>query len=72
VNQFHECFSRHEFGKYQNGKAQPANEQREDWRSYPLGESDQGIGSAEDIVFDHSGGMWDSRNGEYLGKMWEW
>jgi hypothetical protein len=34
--------------------------------------SDQGIGAAEDIVFDHSGGMWDSRNGEYLGKIWEW
>jgi hypothetical protein len=33
---------------------------------------DQGIGAAEDMVFDHSGGMWDSRNGEYLGKMWEW
>ena len=31
-----------------------------------------GIGAAEDIVFDYSGGMWDSRSGDYLGKIWEW
>jgi hypothetical protein len=30
------------------------------------------IGAAEDLVFDYSGGVWDSRTGEYLGKMWEW
>ena len=29
------------------------------------------IGAAEDVVFDLSGGMWDSRTGEYIGKMWE-
>ena len=29
------------------------------------------IGAAEDLIFDKSGGMWDSRTGEYIGKMWE-
>ena len=29
------------------------------------------IGAAEDLIFDRSGGMWDSRTGEYIGKMWE-
>ena len=29
------------------------------------------IGPAEDLVFDRSGGMWDSRTGEYIGKIWE-
>jgi hypothetical protein len=29
------------------------------------------IGAAEDLTFDKSGGMWDSRMGEYIGKMWE-
>ena len=30
-----------------------------------------GIGADEDIIFDLSGGMWDSRTGEFIGKMWE-
>ena len=30
-----------------------------------------GIGADEDLIFDYSGGMWDSRTGEYIGKMWE-
>ena len=29
------------------------------------------IGAAEDVIFDRSGGMWDSRTGEYIGKIWE-
>ena len=29
------------------------------------------IGPAEDVVFDHSGGLWDSRTGEYISKIWE-
>ena len=29
------------------------------------------LGAAEDVVFDYSGGMWDSRTGEYIGKIWE-
>ena len=29
------------------------------------------IGAAEDLIFDRSGGMWDSRTGEFIGKMWE-
>ena len=29
------------------------------------------IGAAEDIIFDQSGGMWDSRTGEYIGKIWD-
>lgn len=29
------------------------------------------IGAAEDVIFDHSGGLWDSRTGEYIGKIWE-
>ena len=31
-----------------------------------------GLGAADDIVFDLSGGMWNSRNGEPIGKIWEW
>jgi hypothetical protein len=29
------------------------------------------IGAAEDVVFDRSGGMWDSRTGEFIGKLWD-
>jgi len=29
------------------------------------------IGAAEDLIFDLSGGMWDPRTGEYIGKIWE-
>ena len=29
------------------------------------------IGPDEDLIFDRSGGMWDSRTGEYIGKIWE-
>ena len=29
------------------------------------------VEAAEDLVFDRSGGIWDSRTGEYLQKMWE-
>ena len=29
------------------------------------------IGADEDLVFDYSGGLWDSRTGEYIGKIWE-
>jgi hypothetical protein len=28
-------------------------------------------GPAEDVICDHSGGMWDSLTGEFIGKMWE-
>lgn len=31
-----------------------------------------GLGAADDVVFDFSGGMWHGVNGEYLGKMWDW
>ena len=31
-----------------------------------------GLGAADDLIFDHSGGLWNSLNGEYLGKIWEW
>lgn len=30
-----------------------------------------GIAADEDLIFDYSGGMWDSRTGEYIGKFWE-
>ena len=36
------------------------------------GEVTVGLGAADDIVFDLSGGMWNSRNGEFIGKIWEW
>lgn len=29
------------------------------------------IGPAEDLVIDLSGGMWDSRTGEYIAKIWD-
>ena len=29
------------------------------------------IGAAEDLVLDLSGGMWDSRTGEFIGKLWD-
>jgi hypothetical protein len=29
------------------------------------------IGAAEDLVLDRSGGMWDSRTGEFIGKLWD-
>ena len=31
-----------------------------------------GLGAADDIVFDLSGGIWNSRNGEPIEKIWEW
>jgi hypothetical protein len=30
------------------------------------------LGATDDLVWDHSGGVWDSRTGEFLGKVWEW
>jgi hypothetical protein len=27
--------------------------------------------AAENIVFDHSGGMWNPRTGDFIGKMWD-
>ena len=29
------------------------------------------MGAVEDLVFDYSGGLWDSRTGEFIGKIWE-
>ncbi len=29
------------------------------------------LGAADDVIFDRSGGMWDSRTGEYIAKIWE-
>jgi RHS repeat-associated protein len=29
------------------------------------------LGPTDDLIFDRSGGMWDPRTGEYIGKMWE-
>ena len=31
-----------------------------------------GLGAADDLVFDFSGGLWNGVNGEYLGKIWDW
>lgn len=36
-----------------------------------LAKQKMNIGPAEDLVLDMSGGMWDSRTGEYIGKLWE-
>jgi hypothetical protein len=29
------------------------------------------MGAAEELVLDRSGGMWDSRTGEFIGKLWD-
>jgi len=30
-----------------------------------------GLGPADDLIFDYSGGVWNSLTGKYLGKIWE-
>jgi len=36
-----------------------------------LAKDKMNIGAAEDLVLDLSGGMWDSRTGELIGKLWD-